>query len=198
MIVRKAQPMEFEVVMDFYNFMIDATDGAPSSPRWERDVHPTRDEIRTSIDAGQIMIAVHQDADATGPEGQNPLLAVMRLAQEPFHAPGAQWINNVPDDLISTISLLAVHPSTQHQGIGRKMVRVAIAESMGWGVKSIRLDCIEGNDQAARLYESLGFKKVGEGALHPVTIPGVQFTVYEYALPIITLDDEEARHGTEE
>lgn len=189
MIVRKAQTPEYEIVMGFYNYMIDVTANAPSSPRWEKDVHPTRDEIRASIEAGQIMIAVHQDAEATDSDGSNPILAVMRLAKEPYKAPGARWVNDVPDDLISTISLLAVHPDAQHQGIGRKMVRVAIAESMGWGVKSIRLDCIEGNHQAARLYESMGFKRVGEGPLHPATIPDVQFFVYEYALPIISLDD---------
>ncbi|MDO4502783.1 MAG: GNAT family N-acetyltransferase [Coriobacteriia bacterium] len=189
MIVRAADPAEFEAVMGFYNHMIDVTADAPSSPRWERDVHPAPAEVRASIDAGQILIAVHQDTPATELGGSNPLLAAMRLAHEPFHAEGAQWKNDVADELISSISLLAVHPDQQHQGYGRKMVRVAIAESMGWGVKSIRLDCIDGNDDARRLYESMGFKVVGRGPLHPATIPGVMFDVMEYALPIISLDD---------
>ena len=187
--ITAATPQDTELVVAFYNFMIEATDGQPSSPRWEKDVHPTRDELRESIGNGQLLIAVQGDSSPTADGGENPIMAAMRLAREPYDTPYATWKNNVPEDQVCTITLLAVHPSHQRKGIGRKLVRVAQMQAMEWGCKSIRLDTIDGNVDAARLYRSLGFTQCGRGPLHPATIGDTPFDIFEYAFPIITLDD---------
>lgn len=57
--------------------------------------------------------------------------------------------------------LLAVRPAARRRGIGRQLLRSAIAEARQRGVAKMHLEVRAGNDAAA-LYRAAGFEKIGE------------------------------------
>jgi len=57
--------------------------------------------------------------------------------------------------------LLAVRPACRRRGVGRQLLRSAIAEARGRGVVRMHLEVRAGNDAVA-LYRAAGFAKIGE------------------------------------
>ena len=55
------------------------------------------------------------------------------------------------------IHMLGVHSDFAGKGLARKMVRFAVEEAKNRGMKAIRLDVLEGNLPAEKLYVSEGF-----------------------------------------
>lgn len=170
------QSARFKQVMAFYNKMIDVTEDSPSSPRWERDVHPAPQEVLASIEAGQIFV-VFDDSLEGG------IAAAMRVAREELPLPSqVQWRVNAPVGQSFTLCLLAVHPDAQGRGLAKQMVARAIREAREGEARALRLDCLAANYQAAGLYEKLGFAHCGTGAFHPKTLDDAQFFAFELAL----------------
>ncbi len=63
---------------------------------------------------------------------------------------------------IASFYNLSVHPEHRRTGVGRNLVRHAIAQVEPLSeIQSIELTVIEGNDKALSLYESLGFERYG-------------------------------------
>ena len=60
------------------------------------------------------------------------------------------------------ISNVAVHPDWQGRGIGRVLLEAAVDYAEDYGGRWVVLQVRGGNTVARRLYESVGFKKVGE------------------------------------
>jgi ribosomal-protein-alanine N-acetyltransferase len=57
--------------------------------------------------------------------------------------------------------LLAVRPSARRRGVGRQLLRSALAEARQRGVRRMHLEVRAGNDAVA-LYRAAGFEKIGE------------------------------------
>ena len=54
---------------------------------------------------------------------------------------------------------LAVHPSRRGQGLGKRLVFFLLDHAKGVGVQRLFLEVREGNQEARRLYRSVGFKE---------------------------------------
>jgi ribosomal-protein-alanine N-acetyltransferase len=59
------------------------------------------------------------------------------------------------------ITNLAVHPELRRQGVGRRLLALAMAEGAARGVTLAFLEVRPSNGQALKLYESLGFQVIG-------------------------------------
>ena len=59
---------------------------------------------------------------------------------------------------------VAVHPDYQGRGLGRRLVQAGVDYLAGEHVPAVRLEVRPGNPGAIHLYESLGFRAVGETA----------------------------------
>jgi ribosomal-protein-alanine N-acetyltransferase len=57
--------------------------------------------------------------------------------------------------------LLAVRPGSRRRGVGRQLMRSAMAEARSRGVAKMHLEVRAGNDAVA-LYRAAGFAKIGE------------------------------------
>ena len=70
------------------------------------------------------------------------------------------WADGEP----SVVYLMAVwvHPSARGTGAGHALVNAVLAWSESAGAKTVRLDVVEGNTAAIRLYERQGFMRTGE------------------------------------
>jgi len=65
------------------------------------------------------------------------------------------------------VAKMAVEPSYQRAGIGRKLLLAAIAEGRNAGAQRLYLETNHVLTPAIRLYESLGFKHIPEGRIVP-------------------------------
>jgi ribosomal-protein-alanine N-acetyltransferase len=59
------------------------------------------------------------------------------------------------------LSLLAVQPGLQRQGIGRQLLEWLEASARTAGIFSVKLELRAGNDAARAFYERLGFRERG-------------------------------------
>lgn len=62
---------------------------------------------------------------------------------------------------IAGIETLNVDPVHQGKGIGKKLLNAAEIEMISNNIKKIRLEVSTGNQRAIKLYEKLGFRKIG-------------------------------------
>ena len=72
---------------------------------------------------------------------------------------------------------LCVSPKLQGQGLGERMMRLLAAHAKAEGYLATRHMAAVGNLAALRLYERMGYRRMG-----PVAIYGGQYYAYEYLL----------------
>jgi ribosomal protein S18 acetylase RimI-like enzyme len=66
-----------------------------------------------------------------------------------------------PNAVFRVIHRLCVNPTYQNQGIGTKTMRHIESVQINSGIETIRLDAFTLNPFALKLYEKLGYQKVG-------------------------------------
>jgi len=69
---------------------------------------------------------------------------------------------------------MAVHPSVQRQGLGRRLLKEAEAVARAWPSDAIRLDAYDGGPGAGAFYAKCGFREAGR-----VTYRGVPLVYFE-------------------
>jgi ribosomal protein S18 acetylase RimI-like enzyme len=71
------------------------------------------------------------------------------------------------DPAIVHLMAMWVHPALRGSGAASALVEAVLAWAEGRGASSVRLDVIDGNDRARRLYERHGFEATGQIATRP-------------------------------
>ncbi|MEM1099364.1 MAG: GNAT family N-acetyltransferase [Planctomycetota bacterium] len=69
-------------------------------------------------------------------------------------------------DARSWIVSMWVDPEVRRRGVGRRLIDEAIAWSRRQSVSEVRLHVTSNNPEAARLYESIGFRDTGDTMAH--------------------------------
>ena len=100
---------------------------------------------------------------------------------EAYHT--VRWLTDAEDKEMVVLHALRVLPEYGGRGYSKQLVQHAIDTARERGLKSIRLDCIEGNDIPQKMYMSFGFKYVDKVEITYVDI-GVprKFLLYEFVL----------------
>ena len=100
---------------------------------------------------------------------------------EAYHT--VRWLTDVEDKEMVVLHALRVLPEYSGRGYSKQLVQHAIDTARERGLKSIRLDCIEGNDIPQKMYMSFGFAYVDTVEITYVDI-GIprKFLLYEFAL----------------
>lgn len=80
--------------------------------------------------------------------------------------------------------LLATRPAARRRGVAGALLRAAIAEARGRGVRRLHLEVRAGND-AVRLYRREGFEKVGERRGYYRGASGQLFDAQTFAREIV-------------
>lgn len=69
------------------------------------------------------------------------------------------------------LEVLAVHEQYRNQGIGTTLLHATIAFAQQQGLSQIRLEVVNTNPKAKKLYERIGFQKVQDHKIsYPFTI----------------------------
>lgn len=100
---------------------------------------------------------------------------------EAYHT--VRWLTDAEDKEMVVLHALRVLPEYGGRGYSKQLVQHAIDTARERGLKSIRLDCIEGNDIPQKMYMSFGFAYVDtvEITYADIGIPR-KFLLYEFAL----------------
>ena len=92
------------------------------------------------------------------------------------------WQTEAEDTEILVIHALGVHPDFARQGFAKELVREAIRIASEVGMKALRLDVLEGNLPAERLYPGMGFRYVGTLPMFYEDTGWKNFLLYEYLI----------------
>lgn len=100
---------------------------------------------------------------------------------EAYHT--VRWLTDVEDKEMVVLHALRVLSEYGGRGYSKQLVQHAIDTARERGMKSIRLDCIEGNDIPQKMYMSFGFAYVDTVEITYVDI-GIprKFLLYEFVL----------------
>lgn len=171
--IRAARAGEFAAVRGFYHELIDMMEGSEFHPRWEKYVYPSDDFLRSSIERGELYV---------GMLGEEIAAAMVINGEGADGYDGAPWSVRAADGEFSVIHALGVLPPHHGRGFARELVRAAIDKTRAKGMKALRLDVLNGNLPAVRLYESEEFRLVSRVKLFYEDTGLTDFLLYEYAL----------------
>ncbi|MGX8687447.1 MAG: GNAT family N-acetyltransferase [bacterium] len=181
LIVRKAEAEEYESVMDFYRSMTDRRKERGLTITWVRDVNPSPAFIKQSIEEGSLY---------TGRLGER-IVSAMVLNHR--HAPqykNAAWALPLCEKEYFVIHSLGTDPDFAGKGIGDCMIREAAARAREMGAKALRLDVLDTNEPAKRLYLRCGFTFRGESQLYYENTGWRTFEMHELLLQEEKMEEE--------
>ena len=166
-----ATQKDFETIIAFYDDVTERTPEMTTYARWQKGKHPTEEGINAYINEGSMYL--HRDnGKIVG------AMAVTMYQSEDYHA--IDWSQQVADDEVAVIHILAVSPDSQGKGIGSEMIRETIRIALSKGMQAIRLDALASNTPAHKLYERLGFEYRGKQHLYAENTGWTDFYFFEY------------------
>ena len=141
--------------------------------KWIYGRHPTKEQIESYIMSG-FMYSFEKDSEILGAVAITPL--------QGFEYQDIDWQIACHNNEVSVVHLLAVDPSHQGCGIARKIMRNAIDIAKNNNSKAVRLDALSCNTPAHRLYQSIGFEKIGVCNWHADNVGDTEFYLFELLL----------------
>ena len=171
--LQQATITDYESVLSFYEDVIERTPHIDIYARWSKGRHPTPAGIHAFIEEGSLYLHRIDDVILGA-------VVVTMFQGEDYHA--IKWVQDVADDEVAVIHMLAVSPDCQGQGIGAEMVKAAIRLAQDHGMKAVRLDALASNTPGHRLYERLGFEYRGKQRLYAENTGWTDFYFFEYQL----------------
>ncbi len=165
-----ATQQDFEPIIAFYDDVMERTPEIATYARWSKGKHPTIEGIRAYINEGSMYLYRKQGAIVGA-------MAVTMYQGDDYHA--IDWSQQVPDDKVAVIHILAVSPDAQGKGIGSEMIREAIHLAQNNGMQAVRLDALASNTPAHRIYERLGFEYRGQQHLYAENTGWTDFYFFE-------------------
>lgn len=138
---RLANKNDINKVVDFYKIVCADKN---NKARWHYGIYPTDDDLINDISNKELFILLEDDEIVSA--------AVLRMQNDELYK-DVNWKNNNP----AVVHILATLPSKWHQGYGRKLLLYLIEIAKDNNKDSLRLDIVNDNDNARKLYESVGF-----------------------------------------
>ncbi len=169
--LNKATIEEFESIIAFYDDVTDSTADMAKFARWQKGKHPDIEDIRAYIEEGNMYL-YQKNGNILG------AMAVTMYQGEDYHA--IEWSQEVDDNQVAVIHILAVSSDCQGKGVGSEMMREAIRLAKKNGMKAIHHDALASNTPAHRLYERLGFEYRGKQHLYAENTGWTDFFFFEY------------------
>lgn len=161
------------MVREKYREVIELTKDMDIHARWIYGKHPTDPMLQDYIDRQEMYFFM---------DGKNVagMIAVTMYQSEGYHE--ICWSQNLEDNEVACLHILAVTPAYQGKGVSKKMMAEIISMVKENGKKAIRLDVLASNIPARRMYERLGFVYRGKQNLFAENTGWTDFLFYE--LPV--------------
>ena len=171
MIFRKAEKEDFDKIKSLYWTLIDQEQDDPSFPHWKKGIHPSDEMIQDSIDKGDLYVLADGDEIAA---------CVIANDEKVDGYSDAPW--QIDSDEVIVLHVLAVRPNHRGKGLARRLVENVIEQERKAGKKALRLDVIENNTIAEKLYQKLGFQFIQTKTLYYDVVGKMTYKLYERVL----------------
>jgi len=167
-----AAPEDFPRVRAFYHSIIDEMHHFPWFPCWEKDVYPSGDSLRSCISRGEMRLLIIDEEIA----------AAAALGDELDCTDDVRWPSGAKDVETASVNMVAAHPRFARQGLGKQIVSHLMDLAREQGLRSLRLDVVDINEPAKRLYTGLGFQYVSSSTTVFDDGSSLNFDLYECIL----------------
>ena len=140
------------LVANLYDTLNDELERGVNYPGWRKNIYPTKDTAIEGIKEGTLFVA-KLDKDIVG--------TIILNNDQPAAYKSLTWSISANNEEVIVIHTLAVHPKYLRYGIARKLLEFANIYAKTKGVSTIRLDVYINNTPAIKLYESCGYRFIG-------------------------------------
>lgn len=147
--IRTADKNDYIKVRDFYYTLIDNFKDEEIKPGWKKDIYPTQEFLIESIENSELYIG----------ENDEQIIACMVVNHKYNDSyKKIKWSVEAADEELLVIHALGVNHAFWGKGIAKLMVQRVIELAVENGIKTIRLDVLEGNIPAEKTYAKMGFE----------------------------------------
>ena len=168
--LRKANQNEARKILEFYRNILKSIEGSEFDPKWN-DSYPDLEFIEGSIKKGELYIC---DID-----GDVAASLVLNNSFNPQYE-NIDWNVDAEADEIIVIHTFAV--SNAGKGIGREIFNQIRKKALKKNKKTIRVDIIDGNIGALKVFERFGFEYIDTVEMFHPAVGFESFHLYELGL----------------
>jgi RimJ/RimL family protein N-acetyltransferase len=170
--LRKAEIEEAEKILKFYQDIINSIEGSKFKPKWGKH-YPNLEFIERSIEKQELYISTEDSCIIA--------CIVLNNRFEPEYE-NIDWTINAKPQEIIIIHTFAVNTNLTRKGIGKEIFSQIKSHAIINGKKTVRLDIIDGNIGAQRVFERFGFEYIGSAEIFHNAVGLEKFHLYEYVL----------------
>jgi ribosomal protein S18 acetylase RimI-like enzyme len=167
------QAYDLETVKVHYIKVIENTPEIEKYARWVYGKHPTDEGLRSYIENGEMYLLMDQDTVAG--------MVVIVMHQGPDYE-AVPWAEKLENDQVATLHLLAVCPEYRGSALGNTILELAADLAKQQEKKAMRLDVLESNLPAQRMYEKAGYVYRGKQRWYAENTGWTNFLLYEKSL----------------
>ena len=164
---------DLETVKGHYINVIENTPEIDKTARWVYGKHPTDEALRSFIENGEMYLL------ADGGTVAGMVAIVMHQGTDYEDIP---WTEKLENDQVATLHLLAVCPEYRGRALGNTILELAGELAKQQEKKAVRLDVLESNLPAQRMYEKVGFVHRGKQHWYAENTGWTDFLLYEKPL----------------
>ena len=164
---------DLETVKGHYINVIENTPEIEKYARWVYGKHPTDETLRSYIENGEMYLLTDQGTVAG-------MVAIV-MHQGPDYE-DISWAEKLENDQVATLHLLAVCPEYRGRALGNTILELAGELAKQQEKKAVRLDVLESNLPAQRMYEKVGFVYRGKQHWYAENTGWTDFLLYEKPL----------------
>ena len=170
---RQAVQEDMDGVLALYDQVIERFQAQTGTMAWRKGVYPTRANFQQAIQAGALYLGELEGALAAG-------MIITQGTDKTYGEP--PWRVDAADEETAVIHTLGVSPALSGRGLALQMIEgaVALAREKGW--RALRLDVLEDNVPAQRLYQRAGFVYIETKQIWYKSTGLASFLLYEYAV----------------
>lgn len=172
--IQIASEADYPEVMAFYESMCEELAKRSFLHMGNQGGYPSESMVKDAIDNGGMIVGVEQGA----------IIAAMILNHAADNAYGkVKWRIDAAPDEVTIMHALRVSPKHSGRGYGRAMVDYSIHLAKSTGQRAIRLDTLDENTIAQKLYRTMGFSFIDTVEIEYMDI-GEPRTLYCYELAL--------------
>lgn len=170
--LRNAIINEAEEILEFYKEIIFNIQNTEFQPRWNNE-YPNLEFIKNSILNEELYIYKRNETIIAS--------VVVNNKFSPEYDK-IQWSINAKPNEIIIIHTFAINPNFQNHKIGKQIFNRIKETALKNNKKTIRIDVIDGNVGAEKVFKKLGFEYIGSIEVFHEAVGLSKFHLYEHVL----------------
>lgn len=168
--VRLADQGDINKIAELFDRLCDRLESGINYPGWKKGVYPDRRTAELYVGMGELHV-ITVDGRIAG------TIVLSNEKEDAYDE--VKWRYDWEYDKIFVIRTFTVDPEYWGNGLGDRLLEHASSYGIRKGIRALRLDVLQTNQPAIKLYENSGFEYAGTVDLR-LNIPGLKwFRLYE-------------------